>query len=198
VSAIYFKSAHDLRAWFEENHNTAEELWIGYYKKATGKPTVTHAQAVDEALCFGWIDGVRKSVDDERFINRFTPRRPRSNWSQINIKRVGELIELGRMALAGLDAFESRDPSRSSQYSFENRPADLEERYAAIFRENATAWEFFRAQPPGYQRTATWWVLSAKKDETRLWRLKTLIEDSSNARRLSLLTSPGRKQSTEP
>jgi len=190
VDAIYFQSTAELRGWFEKYHDTVDELWIGYFKKASAEPSITHAEAIDEALCFGWIDGIRKSIDDKRFVNRFTPRRPRSNWSQINITRVGELIELGRMTPAGLKAFESRDRSSPAPYSSENRGVTLDERYDAIFRANATAWEFFQAQPPGYQRTATWWVMSAKKDETRLRRLGTLIEDSSSGQRIRMLARP--------
>jgi uncharacterized protein YdeI (YjbR/CyaY-like superfamily) len=190
VNAIYFQSTAELRAWFDKYHGTVDELWIGYFKKASGEPSITHTEAIDEALCFGWIDGIRKSIDDKRFVNRFTPRRPRSNWSQVNITRVGELIELGRMTSAGLEAFESRDRSGPAPYSSENRGVRLDERHEAIFRANPTAWDFFKAQPPGYQRTATWWVMSAKKDETRLRRLGTLIEDSSNARRIRMLARP--------
>ena len=190
---MYFASPDELRAWLEKRHSTADELWIGYYKKASGKQTVTHAEAVDEALCFGWIDGVRRSVDEERFANRFTPRRQGSNWSQINIKRVGELVEMGRMTPAGLEAFERRDQSRSPQYSFENRPSTLPDEYKSVFRNNPAAWDFFELQPPGYRRTAIWWVMSAKKDETRLRRLNSLMEDSSKGRRIGLLARPERR-----
>jgi uncharacterized protein YdeI (YjbR/CyaY-like superfamily) len=193
VDPIYFESPDELRAWLEKYHSTADELWIGYYKKASGKPSVTHTEAVDEALCFGWIDGVRRSVDAERFANRFTPRRQGSNWSQINIKRVEELVENGRMTPAGLEAFKKRDQTRSPQYSFENRPSSLPNEYEAVFRGNHAAWDFFESQPPGYRRTAIWWVTSAKKDETRLRRLTSLMEDSSKGRRIGLLAPPGRR-----
>ena len=193
LDPIYFESPDELRAWLEKHHSTVDELWIGYYKKSSGKPSVTHAEAVDEALCFGWIDGVRRSVDAERFVNRFTPRRQGSNWSQINIRRVGELVELGRMTPAGLEAFEKRDQSRSPQYSFENRPSSLPDEYESVFRNNPAAWDFFESQPPGYRRTAIWWVMSAKKDETRLRRLNTLMEDSSKGRRIGLLARPERR-----
>ncbi len=193
MNVTYFPTAADLRAWFEEHHGTVDELWVGFYKKASGRPSVTYQEAVDEALCFGWIDGIRKSLDGESYTNRFTPRRPNSNWSQVNIRRVGELTAQGRMKPAGLKAFEERDPARSQQYSFENRPQALGEPYEATFRANPKAWEFFQAQAPGYRRTAIWWVVSARKEETRLRRLATLIEDSQNGRRLGMLSGPARK-----
>src|SRR5215212_9397490 len=123
MDVSFFPTAGDLRIWFAKHHDSADELWIGYYKQASGKPSVSYRQSVDEALCFGWIDGIRKSLDAASYANRFTPRRPRSNWSQLNIKRVGELTEAGRMTPAGLKAFEERDSARSQQYSFENRPS---------------------------------------------------------------------------
>jgi uncharacterized protein YdeI (YjbR/CyaY-like superfamily) len=193
LDPVYFASAAELREWLMEHHATANELWIGYYKKASGTPSITHSEAIDEALCFGWIDGVRKSVDHERFVNRFTPRRARSNWSQVNIARVRELIRAGRMTPAGLAEFEKRSDSSSAEYSYENRPTNLPGEYESLFRKNHAAWNFFESQPPGYRRTAIWFVMSARKDETRLRRLSTLIEDSSKGQRIGLLARPERK-----
>jgi uncharacterized protein YdeI (YjbR/CyaY-like superfamily) len=197
MNVTYFRTAADFRAWLEEHHQTADEVWVGFHKKVTVKPSITYAEAVDEALCFGWIDGVRKRVDDQSYTNRFTPRRPKSNWSQVNIKRVGELIEQGRMKPSGLRAFQEQDPARSQQYSFENRPRSLGEPYETTFRANRKAWDFFQAQAPWYRRTAIWWITSAKKEETRLRRLATLIHDSESGRRLGRLSGPARKP-TDP
>jgi uncharacterized protein YdeI (YjbR/CyaY-like superfamily) len=190
MDAVYFASADEFRQWLEKNHDRATELWVGYYKKGTGKPSMTHPEAIDQALCFGWIDGVRRGVDAERFANRFTPRTRRSNWSAVNIKRVGELTEMGLMRPAGIAAFEKRDQAKSPAYSFEQGPPELGEELEATFRANATAWEFFRSQAPWYQRTATWWVISAKREETRRRRLATLIEDSERGKRIALVRRP--------
>jgi uncharacterized protein YdeI (YjbR/CyaY-like superfamily) len=181
---VYFRSRAELRAWFAKNHASATELNIGYYKKGTGKPTVSYKESVDEALCFGWIDGVRHGIDDERYENRFTPRKAKSNWSAINIARVAELEKLGLMTEAGRAAFAARDPARTNQYSFENRPAALPPSYAKRLRANRRAWAFWERQPPSYRRVAAFWVTSAKKEETRLGRLRVLIEDSENGLRI--------------
>jgi len=181
-------SAAEFRHWLERHHAGVAALLVGFYKKHTGQPSVTYHEALDEALAFGWIDGVRKRIDDERYSVRFTPRQPRSIWSAVNIRRVGELTKLGRMAPPGLKAFESRDPARAGLYSFENRPQQLPRPLTAMFRKDANAWAFFQAQPPGYRRTAIWWIVSAKKEETRLRRLAALIELSRRSRRLPMLT----------
>jgi uncharacterized protein YdeI (YjbR/CyaY-like superfamily) len=194
VDVTHFETPEALRAWLEAHHDTAAELWVGFYKKATGRPSITYPQALDEALCYGWIDGVRKSVDAESYTTRFTPRRRGSNWSAVNIRRVGELTALGRMRPPGLRAFEVRDESKTSPYSSENAPVDFDADTAEQFRAQGAAWDFFIAQPPGYRRTATWWVMSAKREDTRRKRLATLIEDSANGRRLGLLTSPSRRK----
>ena len=179
MEVVYFKSSADFRAWLEEHHASATEVWVGFYRKDSGVPGITYPEAVDQALCFGWIDGVRRSVDSSSYTNRFTPRKPGSNWSAVNVKRVGELSELGRMHASGLKAFETRDPSRSQEYSHEGRAAELDGEYAERLRAHPAAWAFFRAQSPWYRRTASWWVVSAKKEETRAKRLATLIEDSA-------------------
>lgn len=188
----FFETPAEFRAWLEANHETATELWVGFHKKATSRPSITWPEAVDQALCFGWIDGVRRSVDESSYTNRFTPRKPTSNWSKVNVEKVAKLREQGLMTPAGLRAFEARDEARSGVYSFEQRPHELPPEYAARFQENPPAWAFFEAQPPGYRRTAMHYVLSAKREETRLKRLATLIEDSANGRRTGLLARPAR------
>ena len=179
MDVVYFESSAEFRAWLEAHHASASELWVGFYRKDSGKRGLTYPEAVDQALCFGWIDGVRRRVDAISYANRFTPRKPRSNWSAVNIKRVGELAALGLMHASGLRAFEVRDPSKAQEYSYEGRPAELDGEYAARLRAHPEAWAFFRAQSPWYRRTASWWVVSARKEETRLKRLATLVEDSA-------------------
>jgi uncharacterized protein YdeI (YjbR/CyaY-like superfamily) len=192
--AIYFGSPEEFRAWLEEHHETAKEVWVGYWKKATGKPSMTWSLAVDEALCFGWIDGVLRGIDDQRHIQRFTPRKPVSNWSAINIAKVERLRAEGRMRPAGEAAFARRRDDRSAVYSYEQyRNPELEPDQEARLKANAAAWEYFMAQPPSYRRPATWWVVSAKKPETRERRLATLIEDSAAGRRIKQLVPRKRK-----
>ena len=181
---VFFRSPAELRRWFARHHAAEKELFVGFYKKGSGTPSITYAEAVDEALCVGWIDGVRHSLDAERYTNRFTPRRPQSTWSAVNIKRVAALTAEGRMQPAGLAAFAQRKRNTPGTYSYENRPRALPEPYAARFRAHKRAWTFFESQPAGYRRTATWWVLSAKKEETRLQRLDALIADARAGRTL--------------
>lgn len=175
----YFRTPADLRSWFEKNHATKREQWIGYYKKDSGMPSITWPESVDQALCFGWIDGVRKSVDDKRYVIRFTPRRTTSIWSAINIKRVKELKKLNLMKREGLMLFEQRDGTKSNRYSFEQRknPA-LPLQYKKIFRSNKNAWTYFSSQPPWYRKASVWWIISAKQEKTRKQRLERLIRDS--------------------
>ncbi|MFN8496519.1 MAG: YdeI/OmpD-associated family protein [Anaerolineae bacterium] len=187
-------SAEDFRAWLAANHATAVELWVGFYSKASGKPSITYPESVDEALCFGWIDGLRKNVDETSYKIRFTPRRANSIWSAVNIKRMGELIEMGRAQPVGLAVFEARDPAKTNLYSSEQRDLRFDDAYESQFRANATAWAFFEAQPASYRRTATWWVMSAKKEETRQKRLAALIEGSARGERLPQLISPTRQK----
>ena len=190
----FFAEPAELRAWLEENHERESELLVGFYKKATGKPSITWPEAVDEALCFGWIDGIRRSLGDESYTIRFTPRKARSTWSAVNIARAKELIAERRMRRAGLAAFEARSDDRSAIYAYEQRHhAKLVPDEEREFRANERAWAFFEAQPPSYRKTALWWVVSAKREETRARRLRTLIEDSANGRRLRHLTSPARR-----
>ena len=186
----YFRSAAEFRAWLKRHHATDREVYVGFYKKASGRKGITSSEALDEALCFGWIDGVRHGVDEERYTNRFSPRTPNSYWSNVNIARAKALIEAGRMQPAGLASFERRDEKRTRTYSFEQANPALSRAEAATFRKNHAAWSFWQAQPPGYRKTATWWVVSAKRDETRERRLATLIEHSASGERLPQVTPP--------
>ena len=186
---IYFETPAELREWFDANHETAAELWLGSFKKATGKPSVTWSEAVDEALCVGWIDSVRYSLDAERSAQRFTPRRKGSNWSAVNIAKVKDLTAQGRMRPAGLAAFEARSEARSAVYSYEQRhEAALGPEQEATFRADDAAWTWFSARSPSYRQGATYWVVSAQRPETRARRLATLIEDSAAGRTLKHLT----------
>jgi uncharacterized protein YdeI (YjbR/CyaY-like superfamily) len=194
MEPIFFENPAELRAWLEKNHETEPELIVGVHRKATGKPSVTWPQIVDEALCFGWIDGIRRGIDDESWSIRLTPRKPTSNWSSVNVRRVAELEKEGRMTAAGRAAFEKRREDRSGIYSYERRKeAKLDPEQEREFKGNAEAYEFFASQPRGYRRTAIHWVVSAKREETRRRRLATLIEDSASGRRLRHLTRPARR-----
>jgi uncharacterized protein YdeI (YjbR/CyaY-like superfamily) len=189
VSPRFFATAVEFRAWFDEHHETAAELLVGFYKKGSGKPSITWPEAVDEALCAGWIDGVRKSIDAESYTIRFTPRKAGSIWSAVNIRRVEALTATGRMRTAGLKAFEKRTEAKSAIYAYERRDsARLEEAHEEQFRANALAWDWFNAQAPWYRRTSTHWVVSAKREETRLKRLATLIECSAQEKRIDPLS----------
>ncbi len=162
MKPTFFQSASEFRKWLASNHDKFQELWVGFYKKDSGKTGVRYLEAVDEALCFGWIDGLKKRVDGVSYTHRFTPRKTKSTWSAVNIRRVGELQQLGRMAAPGLKAFAGRDEQKAKQYSYERSTCELGSAYEQMFRRNAKAWQFFQAQPPGYRRTATWWVTSAE------------------------------------
>jgi uncharacterized protein YdeI (YjbR/CyaY-like superfamily) len=186
----FFRSAASLRGWLELNHAKAVELWIGFHKTSSPKTGVTYSEALDEALSFGWIDGVRKTVDETRYTSRFSPRVSRSYWSSVNIRRVRRLKKLGRMRPAGLEAFKSSHESRAARYSYENRPRSLPAAEAKRFKGSPKAWAFFSGQPPWYRRMAIWWVVSAVREETRAKRLAILIEDSSKGRRIGLLARP--------
>jgi uncharacterized protein YdeI (YjbR/CyaY-like superfamily) len=190
----FFPSPSAWHAWLEDHHEKHEELWIGFHKVGSGKPSITWPEAVDGALCFGWIDGVRKSLGETSYVIRFTPRRPKSIWSAINIKRVAELTTLGLMRSKGVQAFEKRTGKRSEIYAYEQRKgAKLSVTYEKQFRANTTAWKFLQTRPPWYRRTATWWVISAKKEETRVKRLAQLIDDCAHERTLAQLKRPGQK-----
>lgn len=194
INIKFFKTSADLRAWFEKNYKKKQEQWIGYYKKDSGKPSITWPESVDQALCFGWIDGLRKSIDERSYTIRFTPRKPTSIWSAINIKKVIELKKLGLMTDAGLDLFEKRDGKKIVQYSFEQRKNQkLPAAFVKKFRANKRAWDFFSSMPPSYQKTTTWWIVSAKQEETRVKRLSLLIADSEQGRRLGMMTKYANK-----
>jgi uncharacterized protein YdeI (YjbR/CyaY-like superfamily) len=188
MKPIFFASPAAFRQWLEKHHDTTDELLVGFHKKGSGKPSITWPESVDAALCFGWIDGVRRRIDDVSYSIRFTPRRRRSIWSVVNIRRAHALTEMGLMHAAGLEAFAARDEKLSAVYSFEQRTAaKLGAAYERQFRANKGAWTFFQAQPPGYRKTATFWVVSAKREETRLKRLAKLIDDSAHERSISPL-----------
>jgi uncharacterized protein YdeI (YjbR/CyaY-like superfamily) len=187
----YFAKPADFRRWLEANHLVASELWVGFHKVHTGSPSIAWPQSVDEALCFGWIDGLRRSLGDDAYAIRFTPRKATSIWSNVNTRRVAELAKAGLMAPAGLAAFQRRDAKRAGVYAFEEGNAKVfafDPRAEKQFRARRKAWAFFEAQPPGYRRVATKWVMSAKREETRAKRLEELIADSLNAVRLTAVT----------
>jgi len=186
VKPTFFKTPADFRSWLEKHHARADELLVGFYKKESGKPSITWPESVDEALCFGWIDGIRRRIDDIRYSIRFTPRRRGSIWSNVNTKRVVELIKDKRMRPAGVKAFEARDPKKTGIYSFERETATLPAEFEKAFRANTKAWKFWEAQPPGYRRLAAYFVTSAKQDETRRRRLDVLIRDSAQGTRLGI------------
>lgn len=180
----FFPRPADFRKWLEKNHLTAKELHVGFHKKGSGKPSITWPESVDEALCFGWIDGIRRRIDEVSYTIRFTPRKMTSIWSAINIRRVEVLGGEKRMRPAGLSAFEKRRENKSGIYAYEQRRAQLEEPYSAVLRKNEAAFRFFEAQPPGYRKLMSWRILSAKREETRLKRLEQLIAASALGRRL--------------
>lgn len=193
----FFKSQAEFRNWLEENHDQAKELLVGFYKKGSGRAGITYPQALDEALCFGWIDGVRKSLDDASYTIRFTPRRPGSIWSAVNIEHVRRLTEQGLMKEPGLRAFQDRDPKKTERYSYEQRKTvSLDPVYEERLKANDKAWSFFQAQPPWYRRVTQWWVMSAKKEETRARRLAALIESSERGERLAQATPGAKKEKT--
>lgn len=184
---VFFPTQKHLRKWFEKNHKKEKELWVGFYKVSTGKPTVTWSQAVDEAICFGWIDGIRKSIDEESYCNRFTPRNPKSNWSAINIQKVENLTKLGLMEPEGLKVFSFREDKKSKVYSYENSRVSFNKSFEKIFRSNKKAWKFFQSTAPSYQKTTTRWVMSAKQEVTRIKRLEELIRDCALGKKIKAM-----------
>ena len=187
MKLTYFPTQLDFRNWLEKNYDKETELLVGFYKVGCGKPSLTWPQSVDQALCFGWIDGIRKSVDAESYCIRFTPRKPGSTWSAINIRKVEEMNKLGLMLPSVLATFEKRNEQKSAIYSYENRPEKLPSEYELAFKTHPEAWEFFQSQPKYYQRTAIYWVMSAKQELTRQKRLNELISDSENRLKIKLL-----------
>lgn len=194
VNIRYFRTPAALRAWFQKHHASASEQWIGYYKKDSGVPSITWPESVDQALCFGWIDGVRKSVDAERYTIRFTPRKKGSIWSTVNRRRVKELEKEGLMTEAGRGAFNGRDTRKQGMYSFEQKkdPA-LSAGFLRIFRHSAKAWRFFSAQTASYRKAAVWWVVTAKQEATKMKRLEQLIRDSGRGMTVPHLTPRRRR-----
>jgi uncharacterized protein YdeI (YjbR/CyaY-like superfamily) len=191
---LFFETADEWRQWLAENHDKAKEVFVGFRKVSSGLPSITYREALDGALSFGWIDGVRHSIDATSYRNRFTPRRNGSHWSAVNVARVAELKRQGLMHPAGIAAFEARDPAQTARYSSERKGIQLADAYEARFRKNREAWAFFQSQPVSYRRPATWWVMSAKREETREKRLATLIRDSVEGRRIALLRPTPRRK----
>jgi uncharacterized protein YdeI (YjbR/CyaY-like superfamily) len=184
MNPTFFKTPSAFGKWLETHHAKSKELWVGFYKKDSGKPSITWPESVEEALCFGWIDGIRKRIDDASYQIRFTPRKPSSTWSTVNIKIAQRLIEQQRMQSAGLKAFVARTENRSGIYAYEQRSPELAAKYTRKLKRNSAAWKFFQAQPPSYRKMINWWVTSAKQEETRTKRLDKLIEASAQERRL--------------
>ena len=183
----FFKVPADFHKWLEKNHDKSKELFVGFYKKASGKKSITYPEALEEALCFGWIDGVRKNIDEISYVQRFSPRKPKSIWSLINVRHVERLKTEGRMQPPGLAAYALREDKRTGVYSFENPPRELPAEYQKIFQKNKHAWEFFKNQPPYYQRTLSFYVMGAKQEATRQRRLLLLMESSANGKRHGLI-----------
>jgi len=184
VNPKFFPTPAAFRKWLAANHDKSKELWVGFYKKSTRKASIDWPESVDEALCFGWIDGIRKSIDEDSFKIRFTPRRPGSIWSAVNTRNVDRLIKEKRMHPAGLKAYEQRKENRSGIYSYEQRSPELVEPYVTKLKRNKKAWKFFQAQPPYYQKMMNWWIVSAKTEETRQKRLEQLIGKSAQGERI--------------
>jgi uncharacterized protein YdeI (YjbR/CyaY-like superfamily) len=180
----YFKNVKEFRTWLKKNHNTEKELWAGFYKKSSGRISVSYPEAVDTALCFGWIDGIRKSVDELSYTNRFTPRNPNSNWSAVNIKKVEELKKLGLMEPAGMAVYAKR---REDKSEVERTTVELGEKYRKIFKKNIKAWKYFNTETPSYKKITILWIMSAKREETRMKRLEVIISNSENGERIPLL-----------
>ncbi|HEY9176826.1 MAG TPA: YdeI/OmpD-associated family protein [Flavipsychrobacter sp.] len=185
----FFKKPADFRKWLEKNHERETELYVGFYKTGTGKPSITWSESVDQALCFGWIDGIRKSIDEESYMIRFTPRKPGSIWSVVNMKKMEELKAQGLVHPKGIAAYERRKDDKSAIYSFEQHKDNIKlpPEFEAEFKKNKQAWKFFHSSAPSYQRAAIWWVISAKREATRINRLHTLIIDSEAGLRIKEL-----------
>jgi uncharacterized protein YdeI (YjbR/CyaY-like superfamily) len=184
VDAVFFETPEAFREWLDKHHESEKEFLVGYFKKGSGKKSITWPESVDQALCYGWIDGVRKTIDEERYCIRFTPRKPGSIWSNVNIKKVADLTDKGLMKPAGIAAFEKRQESKSGIYAFENDAKAFSPPYETAFRNNETAWNFFNSQPPYYRKAMIHWVMSAKQEKTQLSRLAKLISQSEAGKRL--------------
>lgn len=179
ISPLFFKDQSAFRKWLERHHKREKEVIVGYYKVGSGKPSMTWPESVDQALCFGWIDGVRRSIDHQSYQIRFTPRKPRSIWSEVNIRKVEALIKNKLMQPEGLAAFQKRVDDRSAVYSYETAPDQLNPEYEKIFRRNRKAWKYFSQLPPSYRKTSISWIMSARQEVTRKKRLQAMIDDSA-------------------
>jgi uncharacterized protein YdeI (YjbR/CyaY-like superfamily) len=184
MNPIFFPTQSDFRRWLEENHETESEIFVAYYNVKSGKSGMTWSESVDQALCFGWIDGVRRKIDEESYCNRFTPRKANSNWSAVNIAKVAELTEKGLMKPAGIAAFEKRQESKSAVYAYENESKHFSGEFEKLFRANENAWDFFEKQANWYKKQMINWVMTAKQAATREKRLQRLIAESANEKRL--------------
>jgi uncharacterized protein YdeI (YjbR/CyaY-like superfamily) len=187
LTPVFFSDQNEFRKWLEKNHRTEAELLVGYYKIASGRPSMTWSQSVDQAICFGWIDGIRRSIDTERYCIRFTPRKPTSIWSKINIGKVEVLTKQGLMYQSGLDAFDKRKMSKSGIYSFENEPAEFAGSFEEMFKLNRKAWDFFNLQAPSYRKTIIRWIMSARQEKTKMIRLVKTITESENHNRIRFI-----------
>lgn len=193
MEITFFKTPDEFRAWLETNHQNEKELLVGFYKKSSGNPSITWPESVDHALCFGWIDGVRKNIDEVSYYIRFTPRKPKGIWSKINVKRIEELTKLGLMMPAGLKAFSERDQKKQGIYAYENEVQQFHKDFEKEFRANKKAWSFYKEQAPWYIRNTTHWVMRAKQETTRLNRLRLLIKDSEKGQRLEMYSYKSKK-----
>jgi len=183
----FFATPDDFCKWLDQNYDKQTEQWVGYYKVKSGIPSMTWSESVDEALCYGWIDGLRKSIDEKSYKIRFTPRRPKSIWSAINIQKVAELTKLGKMKPVGIEAFKKLDVKRTDVYSFEQKELVLGEAFEQKIKDNEKAWNFFQSLPPSAKKATIHWLMSAKREDTKLRRLDTLIESSENGLRIPML-----------
>jgi uncharacterized protein YdeI (YjbR/CyaY-like superfamily) len=188
IKPTFFTTQEDFRKWLLKNHETATELIVGFYKVDSGKPSMSWSQSVDQAICFGWIDGVRKTIDKESYLIRFTPRKPTSIWSAVNIKKVEELTKQGLMQPNGILAFEKRKEHKSKIYTYEKEAVKLSTGFEKKFKANKKAWAFFQSLPPSYHRSAIDWVMSAKQEATSIKRLNELINDSEAGRKIKRLS----------
>jgi uncharacterized protein YdeI (YjbR/CyaY-like superfamily) len=183
MNPVFFQNQNEFRKWLEKNHNKKSEVIVGYYKSGTGKPSMTWSQSVDQAICFGWIDGIRRSIDEEKYCIRF-PRKLTSIWSNVNIKKVEELKKKGLMKEPGLEVYNNRKESKSGIYSFENQITKLHDNFEEIFKANINAWDFFTKQAPSYKKTKIHWIMSARQETTKITRLNKLISASEIHTRL--------------
>lgn len=184
---IFFSSADEFGQWLFENHQNLTEQWIGFYKVKSGKPSMNWSESVDQALCYGWIDGLRKSIDDDSYKIRFTPRKPKSHWSAVNLDKMKVLLAENLVSPAGVAIYEQRDKKNAKKASFEQKEVKLPKEYSKELRANDLAWAFFNELPPSIKKPSIWWVISAKQETTRKRRLKILIESSENGERIPML-----------